>query len=220
MKKRMIGKLEVSAVGMGCMAFSHGYGQIPEEGYSIAAIRAAIDAGCSFFDTAEAYGQQLYWLGHNEELVGKALAPVRDKVNIATKFHLTDEDVVAPDLYAAVRALASWGDVYGYEFVDEDQTIEYPPSDPQTEKIAQEQANFARNRLQTQRKLVDGYRLDEIVVGAHLEPCDALRLARMRTEDGKISPGTAIPRRPYHVKAAKSGHFDVYKPNVVVTFQQ
>ena len=52
--------------------------------------------------------------------------------------------------YVAVQALASWGDVYGYEFVDEDQTIEYPPSDPQTEKIAQEQANFARNRLQTQ----------------------------------------------------------------------
>ena len=104
MKTRMIGKLEVSAVGMGCMAFSHGYGQIPEEDYSIAAIRAAVDAGCTFFDTAEAYGQQLYWLGHNEELVGKALASARENVSIATKFHLTDEDVVAPDLYAAVRA--------------------------------------------------------------------------------------------------------------------
>ena len=104
MKTRMIGKLEVSAVGMGCMAFSHGYGQIPEEDYSIAAIRAAVDAGCTFFDTAEAYGQQLYWLGHNEELVGKALAPVRGRVAIATKFHLTNEDVVASDLYAAVRA--------------------------------------------------------------------------------------------------------------------
>ena len=77
-----------------------------------------------------------------------------------------------------------------------------------------------RDRLQTQRKLVDGYRLDEIVVGAHLEPGDALRLARMRAEDGKVSPGTAIPRRPYHVKAAKSGHFDVHKRNVVVAFQQ
>jgi aryl-alcohol dehydrogenase-like predicted oxidoreductase len=104
MKTRMIGKLEVSAVGMGCMAFSHGYGQIPEEDYSIAAISAAVDAGCTFFDTAEAYGQQLYWPGHNEQIVGKALAPVRDRVAIATKFHLTDEDVVAPDLYAAVRA--------------------------------------------------------------------------------------------------------------------
>jgi len=104
MKTRMIGKLEVSAVGMGCMAFSHGYGQIPEEDYSIAAIRAAADAGCTFFDTAEAYGQQLYWLGHNEEIVGKALSPLRDEVAIATKFHLTDEDVVAPDLYTAVRA--------------------------------------------------------------------------------------------------------------------
>ena len=84
MKTRMIGKLEVSAVGMGCMAFSHGYGQIPEEDYSIAAIRAAVDAGCTFFDTAEAYGQQLYWLGHNEELVGKALASARENVTIST----------------------------------------------------------------------------------------------------------------------------------------
>ena len=52
--------------------------------------------------------------------------------------------------YAAVRALASWGDVYGYEFVDEDQPLEYPTRDPQIGQIAQEQANFARNRLQAQ----------------------------------------------------------------------
>lgn len=104
MKTRRIGSLEVSAVGMGCMAFSHGYGQIPEEAYSIEAIRGAHDAGCTFFDTAEAYGAQLYHLGHNEELLGRALAPIRGEVAIATKFHLTDEDVAAPDLYGAVRA--------------------------------------------------------------------------------------------------------------------
>lgn len=104
MKTRRIGSLGVSAVGMGCMAFSHGYGQIPEEAYSIEAIRGAHDAGCTFFDTAEAYGAQLYHLGHNEELLGRALAPIRGEVAIATKFHLTDEDVAAPDLYGAVRA--------------------------------------------------------------------------------------------------------------------
>ena len=104
MKTRRIAGLEVSAVGMGCMAFSHGYGQIPDEAYSIEAIRSAQDAGCTFFDTAEAYGEQLYWRGHNEELVGRALAPVRDKVAIATKFHLSDEDVHSADLYGAVRA--------------------------------------------------------------------------------------------------------------------
>ena len=104
MRARHIGNLEVSAVGMGCMAFSHGYGQIPEEEYSISAIRAAQEAGCTFFDTAEAYGEQLYWRGHNEQIVGKALAPVRDEVAIATKFHLSDEDTAATDLYAAVRA--------------------------------------------------------------------------------------------------------------------
>ena len=104
MKTRRIAGLEVSAVGMGCMAFSHGYGQIPDEAYSIEAIRSAQDAGCTFFDTAEAYGEQLYWRGHNEELVGRALAPVRDKVAIATKFHLSNEDVHSADLYGAARA--------------------------------------------------------------------------------------------------------------------
>lgn len=59
MKKRYIGTLEVSQIGMGCMALSHGYGQIPERDYSIEAIRKAFDYGCTFFDTAEVYGAQL-----------------------------------------------------------------------------------------------------------------------------------------------------------------
>jgi aryl-alcohol dehydrogenase-like predicted oxidoreductase len=104
MRTRKISNLEVSVVGMGTMAFSHGYGQIPDQSYSIEAIRAAHEAGCTFFDTAEAYGEQLYWRGHNEQIVGKALAPVRDEVLIATKFHLSDDDVAAADLYAAMRA--------------------------------------------------------------------------------------------------------------------
>ena len=57
MKTRKLGQLEVSEIGMGCMGFSHGYGQVPEEAYSIEAIRKAYEAGCTFFDTAEVYPQ-------------------------------------------------------------------------------------------------------------------------------------------------------------------
>ena len=57
----MIGQLEVSPIGMGCMGFSHGYGQIPDREYSIEAIRKAYEFGCTFFDTAETYGRDLYW---------------------------------------------------------------------------------------------------------------------------------------------------------------
>jgi len=53
MKKRMLRDIEVSEVGMGCMAFSHGYGSIPDERYSVEAIRGAYEAGCTLFDTAE-----------------------------------------------------------------------------------------------------------------------------------------------------------------------
>lgn len=73
---------------MGCMAFSHGYGQIPPEQYSIEAIRGAYEHGCTFFDTAEVYSPGLSGIGHNERIVGKALADVRDDVVIATKLFL------------------------------------------------------------------------------------------------------------------------------------
>ncbi len=83
MKKRALGKsaLEVSALGLGCMGLSHSYGQPVDRQQGIALIRAAVDRGVTFFDTAEMYGPFT-----NEELVGEALAPVRDQVVIATKF--------------------------------------------------------------------------------------------------------------------------------------
>ena len=83
MQKRMLGKsgLEVSALGFGCMGLSYGLGPATETAEAIKVIRAAYDGGVTFFDTAEAYGPF-----ENEKLVGKALAPVRDKVVIATKF--------------------------------------------------------------------------------------------------------------------------------------
>ena len=88
MKTRMLRDIKVSEVGMGCMAFSHGYGQIPPESYSIEAIRNAYEHGCTFFDTAEVYSPGLSGIGHNERIVGKALKDVRDQVVIATKLFL------------------------------------------------------------------------------------------------------------------------------------
>ena len=87
MEKRRIGNLEVSEIGMGCMGFSHGYGKIPERDYSAEAIRRAHDFGCTFFDTAEAYGGQTLYFGHNEEILGDAVRDFRRDVVLATKFH-------------------------------------------------------------------------------------------------------------------------------------
>lgn len=83
MEKRQLGKsgLEVSTLGLGCMGLSFGYGPAVEREDGIALIRAAVEKGVTFFDTAEVYGPFA-----NEELVGEALAPLRDKVVIASKF--------------------------------------------------------------------------------------------------------------------------------------
>ena len=83
MQKRKLGKtnLEVSAIGLGCMGMSFGYGPAVSKREGISLIRAAVDHGVTFFDTAEVYGPYT-----NEELVGEALAPFREKVAIATKF--------------------------------------------------------------------------------------------------------------------------------------
>ncbi|HEY4100417.1 MAG TPA: aldo/keto reductase [Gemmatimonadales bacterium] len=81
MHHRTLGSLDVSALGLGCMGMSHGYGKFPDRAEMIALTRNAVDRGITFFDTAEAYGPYT-----NEEIVGEALAPVRDQVVIATKF--------------------------------------------------------------------------------------------------------------------------------------
>jgi aryl-alcohol dehydrogenase-like predicted oxidoreductase len=83
MQKRTLGKsgLEVSALGLGCMGMSHGFGPPSDKTEMIRLIRTAVERGVTFFDTAEIYGPFT-----NEELVGEALAPVRDRVVIATKF--------------------------------------------------------------------------------------------------------------------------------------
>src|SRR6187455_947305 len=87
MNQRNLGHLKVSALGLGCMPLSSGYGQPPDHQSAIALIREAVDRGVTLFDTAEAYGPFA-----NEELVGEALAPVRDRVVIATKFGFEIKD--------------------------------------------------------------------------------------------------------------------------------
>ena len=86
MKYRILGQgLEVSAVGLGCMGMSHAYGKPSDKKEMRELIAAAVDAGCTLFDTAECYGTPDN-AHDNEELVGEALAPYRDRVKIATKF--------------------------------------------------------------------------------------------------------------------------------------
>jgi len=87
MQERVLGNngLRVSAIGFGCMGLSFGYGPAAERHGAIALLRSAVEQGVTLFDTAEAYGA-------NEELVGEALAPVRDQVVIATKFGFRDGD--------------------------------------------------------------------------------------------------------------------------------
>ena len=96
MKNRILGKdLEVSPIGLGCMGFSHAYGTATDEDTAINAIRQAVEMGYTFFDTAECYigekadGSISY---NNEELVGKALAPYRNQVKVATKCGVKHEN--------------------------------------------------------------------------------------------------------------------------------
>src|SRR2546428_9763006 len=93
MQKRKLGNsnLEVSALGLGCMGMSVGYGPASDKKEMISLIRTAVERGVTFFDTAEAYGPFT-----NEELVGEALAPLRDQVVIATKFGCKPDPHVGP----------------------------------------------------------------------------------------------------------------------------
>jgi aryl-alcohol dehydrogenase-like predicted oxidoreductase len=92
MKKRVLGRsgLEVSAIGFGCMGLNFAYARVVEKETAIALLRDAFESGVTFFDTAEAYGPFT-----NEEVVGEALAPVRDRVVIATKFGFENGDSTA-----------------------------------------------------------------------------------------------------------------------------
>jgi aryl-alcohol dehydrogenase-like predicted oxidoreductase len=105
MKKRILGKsgLEVSALGLGCMGLSFGYGNKIDKKHAIELIRKAFELGVNFFDTAEAYGP-----GENEELIGEALQPIRNQVIIATKFGFKEGKTAlgADSSPANIRAVA------------------------------------------------------------------------------------------------------------------
>ncbi|MDE7231061.1 MAG: aldo/keto reductase [Oscillospiraceae bacterium] len=112
METRILGKtnsLKVSAIGMGCMGFSHGYGAAPDRGEAIRLIRLAHELGCNFFDTAEGYGA-----GHNEELVGEALKPIRNEIVLATKLHIPElngksvAETVKEHLRASMKRLQTY----------------------------------------------------------------------------------------------------------------
>ncbi len=111
MKKRILGTvnpLEVSAIGYGCMGFSHGYGKCPDRETAISLMRAAYDRGCTFFDTAQSYAD-----GENEILVGEAVKPFRNNIVLATKIHIPEEaknnlgQVLESRLDASLRRLGT-----------------------------------------------------------------------------------------------------------------
>ncbi len=105
MTNRMLRTIEVSPIGMGCMGFSHGYGEIPDRDYSVNAIRKAYEFGCTFFDTAESYGPNLLPenRGHNERIVGEAVHEFRKDVVLATKLHLDAGEVTEKGLEQVIR---------------------------------------------------------------------------------------------------------------------
>ena len=112
MKTRLLRDIKVSAVGFGCMGFSHGYGPVPGRSEAIGMIRQAFDLGCTHFDTAEGYGG-----GDNEVLVGEALGPMRDKVVIATKLFITRSPLISVEKQIREHLEASLSRL-GVDYVD------------------------------------------------------------------------------------------------------
>ncbi len=133
MKTRLLRKLEVSEIGMGCMGFSHAYGKVPVEDYAVTAFSKAYDCGCTFFDTAEGYGSEMFYPGHNEQLLGKASEPFRKEVVLATKLHISPDEYIDNSLYDVLckhieRSLKNlrtdYMDLYYLHRVNEDIPVE------------------------------------------------------------------------------------------------
>ena len=94
MKKRILGKsgLEVSAIGLGCMGISQSFGAPLPLSDAVTLIRGAFERGITFFDTAETYGREQFYRGHNEEIVGRAVEGFRKDIVLATKLHISTEE--------------------------------------------------------------------------------------------------------------------------------
>lgn len=125
MNTRFLRDIEVSAIGYGCMGLSHGYGAVPERCESIRLIQSAFDMGCTFFDTAEAYGA-----GENERIVGEAVKPFRNRIVLATKLHLNKRDgdtavVIRNHLEASMKRLGTdYVDLYYQHRIEDDDMVE------------------------------------------------------------------------------------------------
>lgn len=125
MNTRFLRDIEVSAVGYGCMGLSHGYGAVPERGESIRLIQSAFDMGCTFFNTAEAYGA-----GENERIVGEAVKPFRNRIVLATKLHLNKREgdtavVIRNHLEASMKRLGTdYVDLYYQHRIEDDDMVE------------------------------------------------------------------------------------------------
>ncbi len=121
MNTRFLRDLKVSAIGCGCMGLSHGYGAVPERGKSVRLIQKAFDMGCTFFDTAEAYGAR-----DNERLVGEAVEPFRNRIVLATKLHLNKRNgdtaaVIRSHLDASMKRLGTdYVDLYYHHRIEDD----------------------------------------------------------------------------------------------------
>lgn len=116
--------MTVSAIGLGCMGFSHGYGPDPGHEESIRLIRAAYELGCTFFDTAEGYAA-----GENEKLVGEAIKPFRKNIILATKLHITEdknlETAIREHLDASLKRLKTdYVDLYYQHRVNKNIPVE------------------------------------------------------------------------------------------------
>lgn len=105
MQKRKLGNsgIEISAIGLGCMGMSYGYGPASDRNEMIAVIRNAVEQGVTFFDTAEVYGPYI-----NEELVGEALHPYQNDVVIATKFGFNIQDGKQAGMNSRPNILNKW----------------------------------------------------------------------------------------------------------------
>ncbi|MED4040978.1 aldo/keto reductase [Niallia taxi] len=129
MNKRKLRNLEVSTIGFGAMGFTHGYGPSPEKKEAIKLMRDAFDLGCTFFDTAEGYGN-----GENEKLVGEALKPFRKEIVLATKFKVSYteantkeqlEKSIRNHLDASLKRLGTeYIDLYYQHRIDKDIPVE------------------------------------------------------------------------------------------------
>lgn len=145
---------------MGCMGFSHGSGPIPSEEESIEAIRAGLDAGCTFLDTAEGYGPNLLPenIGHNERILGKAIAGRRDGLALATKLHVLSAEVESEPLAdVARRHLAASLDRLGTDHVELYYLHRINPAIP-VEDVAQAMAPLISEGL------VGGWGLSQVTV--------------------------------------------------------